>query len=507
MREFLFYAYILLLFMLSVFGLHRYYMVWLYRKNINRRPEPKHCFRDLPPVTIQLPIFNEKYVAERLIEAVAAIRYPSDRLEIQVLDDSTDETTLIAERKCGEVRGRGIDIRYIHRDDRTGFKAGALENGLRTARGEYVAVFDADFLPDPDFLERTIHHFTDPGIGMVQARWDHLNRGWSLLTESQSILLDGHFMIEHTARNRSGRFFNFNGTAGIWRKTTIADAGGWQHDTLTEDLDLSYRAQIRGWRFVYLPDITVPAELPVEMSSFKSQQFRWAKGSIQVFLKLYPSILRSALPAKVKMEAFFHLGANFAYLLMTLFCVLLPLNILLRHRHGIREVIFFDLPVFLLATISVLFFYFYSEMAVIRSTAHVVHASKLRLLFYLPATMAVGIGLTANNACAVIEALIRKTSPFVRTPKYDITGSGRGNGRLAKVLANAYRSKTINGVALIEALFAVYFTIGIHAAFLAGFWFSIPFLLLFQFGFLYTAVMTLLGEPIAALLRRLNPTP
>ncbi|HOB72183.1 MAG TPA: glycosyltransferase family 2 protein, partial [bacterium] len=265
--------------------------------------------------------------------------------------------------------------------------------------------------------------FTDPGIGMVQARWDHLNRDFSILTEVQSILLDGHFMIEHTYRNRSGRFFNFNGTAGIWRKSTIVDAGGWQHDTLTEDLDLSYRAQIKGWKFVYLPELTVPAELPVEISSFKSQQFRWAKGSIQVFKKLFPSIIRSKeLSSKVKMEAFFHLAANFAYVMMVFLCLLMPLNIVIRIGHGIYGVMIFDLPVFVFATFSVMFFYLYSEITVINETLTMKNRSKLSPLLFLPFAISVGIGLAVNNCKAVIEALAGRKTDFIRTPKYDVSG-------------------------------------------------------------------------------------
>ncbi len=504
MREVALFSYLFLLLLLSIFGAHRYYMIYLYRKYRNNRPVPRGYFDPLPTVTVQLPLYNEKYVVDRLLDAVSALRYPIDRLEIQVLDDSTDETTVITERKCAEIREKGIDIKYIHREDRTGFKAGALENGLRTARGEFIAVFDADFLPEPDFLEKTIHHFTDPQVGMVQARWDHLNRDWSLLTESQSILLDGHFMIEHTARNRSGRFFNFNGTAGIWRKNAITDAGGWQHDTLTEDLDLSYRAQLKGWRFIYLPEVTVPAELPVEISSFKSQQFRWAKGSIQVFLKLFPTILRAPVSWKVKVESFFHLGANFGYVLMFLFCLLLPINILLRFRQGVSEVFLFDMPVFILATVSVMIFYFFAEVMVINETRSVAHRSKLSPLLYLPITMSIGIGLTVNNARAVVDALLRRQSPFVRTPKYDVAKKCPQKTHIQKVLSNVYRSNTLSWTIFLELFFAFYFTYAVYFSIYSGLWFSIPFLMLFQFGFLYTSLISLFGEPIGNLWHTIN---
>src|SRR5205085_7746241 len=269
-------TYFLVLLILSIYGSHRYVMAYLFYKYKGNLPAPQGRFERLPPVTIQLPVFNEMYVVERLIDAVARIEYPRDRLEIQVLDDSTDETQGIARAKVERLRRDGIDISYLHRDNRAGYKAGALQEGLQVARGELVAVFDADFVPSPDFLRRSVDYFTDPRIGMVQVRWEHLNRDYSHLTQAQAIFLDGHFVIEHTARNRSGRFFNFNGTAGVWRRATIEDAGGWQHDTLTEDLDLSYRAQLAGWRFVYLPEVVSPAEVPVEMNAFKSQQHRWA---------------------------------------------------------------------------------------------------------------------------------------------------------------------------------------------------------------------------------------
>jgi cellulose synthase/poly-beta-1,6-N-acetylglucosamine synthase-like glycosyltransferase len=307
-------VYFFVLSILAIYGWHRYYLVYLYMKNKDKRPVPGQlpALKDLPRVTIQLPIFNEMYVADRLIDAVVEMDYPAELLEIQVLDDSTDETTEIAELAVRRHASRGCNIQYLHRVNRRGFKAGALEAGLRVASGEFIAIFDADFIPSSDFLMRTLPHFAaDPKIGMVQARWGHINEDYSLLTKIQSMLLDAHFVLEHGGRHRGGCFFNFNGTAGIWRRDAIESAGGWQHDTLTEDLDLSYRAQLKGWRFVFLPDLVAPAEVPVEMNSFKSQQHRWAKGSIQTCMKLLPRILFSRQPLSVKAEAFFHLSANF----------------------------------------------------------------------------------------------------------------------------------------------------------------------------------------------------
>src|SRR5712664_3079603 len=309
-------TYFFVLIVLAVYGWHRYYLVYLYMKNRDKGPKASAPLDPLPVVTIQLPLYNEMYVADRLIDAVCRIEYPRELLEIQVLDDSTDETRSIAELAVRRFAADGIDIKYYHRGDRTGFKSGALEAGLKVARGEFVGIFDADFIPTADFLTQLMPHFRDPKVGMVQARWGHINQDYSLLTKIQAILLDGHFILEHGGRNRGGRFFNFNGTAGVWRRTAIHDAGGWQHDTLTEDLDLSYRAQMRGWRFVYLQDVVSPAEVPVEMNAFKSQQHRWAKGSVQTCKKLLPRVLASKLPWHIKLESVFHLTANFAYPLM-----------------------------------------------------------------------------------------------------------------------------------------------------------------------------------------------
>src|SRR5262245_6863959 len=316
-------SYFFVLIILAVYGWHRYYLVYLYLRNRGKESPPGATLSPQPVVTIQLPLYNEMYVADRLIAAVCAIEYPRELLEIQVLDDSTDETRGIAEAAVRRFAAEGIDIKYLHRTDRTGYKAGALEAGLKQARGEFVGIFDADFLPSSDFLKRIMPQFADPKIGMVQARWGHINQDYSLLTKIQSILLDGHFVLEHAGRYRAGRLFNFNGRAGGCRRGAIDDAGGWQHDTLTEDLDLSYRAQLRGWRFVFLSDLIAPAEVPVEMNAFKSQQHRWAKGSIQTCRKLLPEILRADVPLGVKAEAFFHLTANFNYPLMCVLSVLM----------------------------------------------------------------------------------------------------------------------------------------------------------------------------------------
>src|SRR5215213_3084113 len=463
-------TYFFILIILAAYGWHRYYLVWSYMKHKDQVPVPIGRFKDLPTVTIQLPIYNEMYVVDRLIEAVGRIDYPRDRLEVQVLDDSTDETRSVAALAVRRAALDGLDIKYLHRQDRSGYKAGALEAGMQHASGEFIAIFDADFIPPSDFLLRTIHHFTDPKVGMVQARWGHINQDYSLLTRIQSILLDGHFVLEHGGRNRAGHFFNFNGTAGVWRRTAIEDAGGWQHDTLTEDLDLSYRAQLRGWKFHFLPDLIAPAEVPVEMNAFKSQQHRWAKGSIQTCRKLLPRILRSNLPLTVKTEAFFHLTANFNYPLMCVLSVLMAPSMVIRYNMGWYEMLLIDVPLFFAATASVANFYMVCQRELYKDW--------ITRAKYLPFLMSVGIGLTINNTRAVFEALFNQQSEFARTPKYRI------EGRADEWIGKKYRQSFVIQP-MIELGLGLYFTATVFYALGNGLYATIPFLMLFQIGFLY----------------------
>ena len=321
-------AYTIAVLGLGVFGLHRYHLVFLRRRHRAQRPVP--VTGDLPFVTVQLPVYNERHVVLRLLHAVSELDYPRHLLEVQVLDDSSDDTSDKIASVVPRLRAAGLDIHHVQRPTREGFKAGALAHGLRSARGGIVAIFDADFCPTPDALLRFVPYFTDPRVGMVQARWGHLNRDESLLTRTQALFLDGHFLVEHVARSRSGRFFNFNGTAGAWRRACIDDAGGWQGDTLTEDLDLSYRAQLRGWRFCFLEDLVVPAELPSTMNAYKAQQYRWAKGSIQTAMKLLVAILRAPIRPRQKVEAVFHLTNNLNYLMMLMTTVLVVPTLGLR---------------------------------------------------------------------------------------------------------------------------------------------------------------------------------
>src|SRR4051812_3648571 len=371
---------------LSAYGIHRYVIIFLFLKHRKRAVVPAGHFAELPIVTMQLPIFNEVYVVERLLKSVSEIDYPKDKLQIQVLDDSTDDTRALTASCVAELQGRGFNVELIQRTDRSGFKAGALETGLVSAHGDFVCILDADFVPQPDLLKRTIHFFTDPKIGMIQTRWGHLNRGYSLLTRVQAMFLDGHLVLEQTARSRSGRFFNFNGTAGLWRKSCIEQAGGWQHDTLTEDLDLSYRAQLAGWKFIYLPDVVTPAELPVDMNGFKSQQHRWTKGSVQTCKKLLPTVWRSRLPFAIKLEATGHLMSNFAYLLLAVLCVLLFPTTGAPTVVCIRTVLDF-IPILLAASASVELFYICAQYELLPRTW-------IKELLFLPCLLALGIGLS-----------------------------------------------------------------------------------------------------------------
>jgi cellulose synthase/poly-beta-1,6-N-acetylglucosamine synthase-like glycosyltransferase len=473
-------TYFFVLVILAVYGWHRYYLVYLFMRHKDQQPQPAAAFDELPPVTIQLPLYNEMYVVDRLVESVCRMDYPRERLEIQVLDDSTDETREIAELAVRRFAAQGIDIKYIHRTDRSGYKAGALDAGLKLARGHFVAIFDADFIPQPDFLRRTIHYFTNPKIAMVQTRWGHVNEDYSLLTKIQALLLDAHFVLEHGSRNRGGCFFNFNGTAGIWRRDAIGDAGGWQHDTLTEDLDLSYRAQLRGWQFIFLQDHVAPAELPVEMNAFKSQQHRWAKGSIQTFLKLMPHILRSNQPTRVKAEAFFHLSANFNYPLMCVLSLLMAPSMVIRYNMGWYEMLLIDIPLFLAATASVGNFYMVCQRELYPQT----WTERLR---YLPFLMSIGIGLAVNNTKAVFEAMFHKPSEFARTPKYRIEdGQDEWIGK-------KYR-QSVAIQPLIEVTLGLYFTGTLFYALANGLYASVPFLMLFQTGFLYTGMLSLMQQ-------------
>jgi cellulose synthase/poly-beta-1,6-N-acetylglucosamine synthase-like glycosyltransferase len=478
--------YFIVLILLASYGAHRYVLVYLYYKNKkNRTTEPSAHFPEVPRLTIQLPIFNEQFVVERLLDAICRLDYPLEKLDIQVLDDSTDETVAVARGLVNHYAAKGFPIRYHHRSNREGFKAGALSEGLKTAKGEFIAIFDADFVPPEDFLFRTIHHFTDPKIAMVQTRWTHINRNYSFLTEVEAILLDGHFVLEHSGRACSNVFFNFNGTAGVWRRSAIDDAGGWQHDTLTEDTDLSYRAQLKGWKFIYLQDVECPAELPVEMTAFKTQQARWAKGLIQTSKKILPQVLKSDQRFHVKLEAWYHLTANLSYPLMIVLSVLLLPAMIIRFYQGWFQMMYIDLPLFMASTFSISSFYLVSQRELFPG-------KWFRALLYLPFLMALGIGLTVTNTRAVLEALLGKQSEFTRTPKYHV------ESKKDKVRANNYR-RGLGWVPWVELLIGCYFAITVYYAIDNENYITVPFLILFVLGYWCTGLMSLLQGRFAGM--------
>ncbi len=485
--------YFAILTVLAVYGGYRIKQVidfWRYRKFI---PVPKGKFaeEDLPVITVQLPLFNEMYVVERLVKAVTEIDYPREKFEIQVLDDSTDETVKLAEATVAKYAQHGFDIHCLHRADRTGFKAGALAQGLKVAKGELLAIFDADFVPKPDCLRKLVDFFTDPLVGCAQMRWSHINGDYNLLTRLQTIMLDGHFVVEQTTRNRTGGFFNFNGTAGIWRRRAIALSGGWQHDTLTEDTDLSFRAQLMGWKFVYLLDEEAPAEIPVEINAFKAQQRRWAKGVMQVGLKLYPRIWRAPLPLRVKLEMFFRLTGNISYPLMIVASFLQFPLLLVRYNQPFYHLMILDLPLLFFSSISVFLFY--------GTAVWYLDERRTPRMLHLPLVMGLGIGLAFSNARAVMEALLGIKSDFVRTPKYSVEQTNDETWKAKK-----YKRKR-GLLPLLELSFSVYFLLAIVYAARLHMWGTIPFLSLFFFGFGYMGVMSILqttsGRRLLALRR------
>jgi cellulose synthase/poly-beta-1,6-N-acetylglucosamine synthase-like glycosyltransferase len=453
--------------LIVVYASHRYLLLWRWwHPSAPRHPAPAPT-APLPCVTVQLPVFNESRVVVRLIDAAAALEYPVGRLEIQVLDDSTDETRERAAATVARHRSRGVDIHHLHRPRRAGYKAGALAAGLARARGDLVTVFDADFVPPVDFLLRLVPCFADPAVGMVQARWGHLNRARSSLTAAQAALLDAHFLIEHRARMHAGLFFNFNGTAGIWRRACIEDSGGWSHDTLTEDLDLSYRAQLRGWRFMFDDRVVAPAELPGDMEALKSQQRRWTKGSIQTARKLLPEVWGAPLPARVKVEAFLHLTSNVAYpLLLALGLLLLPV---LLAPSALPAVAVWAIQggVVALGVLPVCAF-----LAVGRRAAG---GSLAQVLRDVPSALILGVGLSLNNALAVLEGLGPRVGEWDRTPK---------TGDTALRPARDRRYPSARGVAGRSELALACWFVGVSAyAWHAGQVGALPFTVLLVVGF------------------------
>ncbi len=439
----------------------------------NRRIEPPMP-ATWPRVTIQLPVYNEQYVIERLIDATAAIDYPAELLEIQVIDDGNDLSVELAAQRIAYWKSKGVNIVHVRRTDRKGYKAGALAYALEIAQGEFTAIFDADFIPTPDFLKRTIPYFSDSKVGMVQTRWEHLNQEYSLLTRLQAFGLDAHFTVEQVGRNAGNHFMNFNGTGGVWRNACIRDAGGWQHDTITEDLDLSYRAQLRGWQFIYLEEVGSPAELPAEMNALKNQQFRWTKGAAECAIKNLPTVLRSKnLSSATRLHAIFHL-LNSSVFLSILGAAVLSIPVLLIKVHGSENPLLFNLAaVFLLGLLILTFFYWTSHQRSKRSL-------KTFLIEY-PLFLSVSMGLSLHNSIAVIEGLLGRKTPFVRTPKFAIsTQQGTWKDKI-------YRARKAHPLTLVEVALGFYFLAGIIYGIAAGEYGLLPFHAMLTFGFFYVA--------------------
>lgn len=463
---------------LFAFGLHGLVMIYFYHKTRNvNQPEVSADHSNLPLVTVQLPYYNELYVVERLVHAVCRLNYPKDKLEIQLLDDSTDETVDLSSRLVQEYQELGFDIKVLHRENRQGYKAGALKDGLDVAKGDYIAIFDADFVPKEDFLIKTVPYFVDRNVGMVQTRWEHINEDYSFLTRAQALALDGHFVIEQQIRHKAGFFINFNGTAGIWRKQTIIDAGNWHSDTLAEDLDLSYRAQLQGWQFVFLNNVTSPAELPADINSLKTQQFRWTKGAIETARKMLPKVWRAKLPLSVKLESTVHLTSNIVFPFIILVAFLNVPLVILKNTVAGYDIYFSLMSIFVLASISTFLFYLYAQRAI--------HLDWRRRLMLFPVFMAGSMGLAVNNTKAVLEALLGIRSEFRRTPKYGLESCNDAWKQ------KKYVQRKIGLVVLIELALAGYFVVGIALSVSYLEIAAIPFQLLFLTGFGSVGLMSL----------------
>lgn len=465
-------GYFVSLSILFIFGLHGFVMIYYHRKYGHNNPVPQNNLIDEPLVTIQLPLYNEMYVVDRLINAVCEIEYPKDKVEIQVLDDSTDETTSIVAGIVEQKKKLGFDISHIRRGTREGFKAGALKEGMKIAKGEYIAIFDADFIPQKEFLKKTLSFFNDDKVGMVQTRWEHLNGDYSIITKAQALALDGHFVIEQSVRNKSGFFINFNGTGGIWRRRCIEDAGNWHSDTLTEDLDLSYRAQLNGWRFVFLKDFTSPAELPSEINALKSQQFRWTKGAVETAKKILPLVWKSKIPLRVKLQSTFHLTNNLVFPFILL-AAILNVPLIFVKNSGSHEAYFAIMSLFVLAFISSFLFYLYSQKDI--------RVDWRKRIVLFPLFMAGSMGLAVNNSRAVFEGLLNRKSEFVRTPKFkQVSEKDSWTG-------NKYLNRKLGFSVIVEAILAVYCLIGLLSSLYFFELASIPFQLLFFLGFSFIA--------------------
>ena len=469
-------GYFVSLLILFIFGSHGFIMLFYHKKYREVKHIPVENLKLNSKVTIQLPLYNEFYVVDRLINAICAIDYPKELLEIQVLDDSTDETVNLVAKMVSQKQKEGFDIVHIRRNSRKGFKAGALKEGMKTAKGDYIAIFDADFIPKKNFLKKTLSFFNDNNVGMVQTRWEHLNGDYSLLTKAQALALDGHFVIEQSVRNKAGFFINFNGTGGVWKRKCIEDAGNWHDDTLTEDLDLSYRAQLNGWKFIFLKDFTSPAELPSEINALKSQQFRWTKGAIETAKKILPLVWKSNVPLRVKLQSTFHLTNNMVFPFILL-AAILNVPLIFIKNSGPHEAYFAILSLFVLAFVSSFLFYLYSQKDVRRDWR------KKIVLF--PLFMAGSMGFAVNNSRAVVEGLLNRKSEFVRTPKFKVE-SNRDSW-----IGKRYLNNKLGFSVYVELIMAVYCLIGIVSSVYFAEIAALPFQILFFTGFAFVSLTSI----------------
>lgn len=474
--QWIIYLYYLLILLLFIFGLNRVYLIYLYyrkKEPVDRPDLPLVKESYHPSITIQIPIYNESSVAKRIIKSIGEVDYPKHLITIQVLDDSTDHTLEIVSSAVNELRTKGLNAVVIHRHDRSGFKAGALANGLAQTRNDLILILDADFVPPSSFINNIIPYFRDPTVGLVQTRWSYLNRNYSSLTKGQAVLLDGHFSVSHMAKYGAGLFFNFNGTAGIWRRKAILESGGWQSDTLTEDLDLSYRAFLKGWKFVYLDDVDCPSELPIEITGLKTQQHRWTKGSIQVLKKNLLPLWRSHLDIRRKIIESIFMLQNISYLLMMMVSVLLPIVVLTRLNMPFHISWFFDIFMLSLSITSTFIFYYIAQ--------NHSHINQLRKARYAIHVFLIGIGLTVTNAKAILEGLFSIKSTFKRTSKYGVIDGGSSN-------FPSYTSKAHRKIAVAEGSLFVYQAVLLAVIIQSSFATGLPFIILFlaSYGYIFS---------------------
>lgn len=471
-------AYFFLLLFVLLFSVTQLLLALKYRRN--RPTQFREELNKMPQVTIQLPIYNEMYVVERLIDKIVEIEYPKELLEIQILDDSTDKTSEIISEKVSDYKNIGFDISHVRREDNIDFKAGALKFGMAKSKGEFIAIFDADFLPDKTFLKETIPHFNNEKVGVVQTRWGHLNENYSVLTKLQSFALNAHFSVEQVGRSASNCFLNFNGTAGVWRKNTIEDAGGWEGDTITEDLDLSYRAQLKGWQIKYLEEVVSPAELPPEINSLKSQQYRWAKGAAECARKNLTKVLKSDLPFQTKWHAFFHLTNSFNWFALLGGGVLLVPFLKVTQSYFPSSPLWLIFYIFHISFLCLFVFYWIGNSSISLNS----RKDKLKFLFYYPAFLTLSMGISLNTSLGVMRGYLKRKSAFIRTPKFNLMNKQNS-------VKNGYVRVKLTWVSLLEVLCFFYALYGVMVAWELKSYIALPFIVMQSIGFLIVSYSTI----------------